>query len=293
MKTVLFLLAVIIPATVFGQHSDMYNSLEADARASAIRNQLIINDGNRRQDMNALKKQLGEIQTSSDYDGPSPFTTPWIRSYFGGSGQQLDPALAAELERRLAPCGAPKKHQTSATGFGPLTLMGGEFRGKPVDVAVATIKAQFASRAPAQGAQVPRGSLTTETSANFWAEKARQKAQVAQASQPASASSQKLMAVDASNSLPYEVTPANLDVVQQHESAMKQEDFEAAVKSSHARVAQAFPAYLDDKSPIHAKANKVYDDCTKANSKVVEVSDCPWIVYSVAAQQLGIKPATP
>lgn len=224
----------------------------------------------------------------ADYDGPSPFTTPWIRNYFAGSGQSLDPKLASELERRLAACGTPRRNRIGQTKLGPLTLVGGEFSGKTVDVAVETIRSQFIGGA--RESQAPAGLLTTQTSSDFWAEKARQKAQAAKST---AASSQKLVAVDASNSLPYEVTAANLEVVQKNESSMSKEEFDAAVKSSHDRVAQAFPAYLDERHPIHAKANKVYEDCTKANSKVVDVSDCPWIVYSVAAQQLGIKPANP
>lgn len=229
---------------------------------------------------NAVKKQ--------DYDGPSPFTTPWIRNYFAGSGQSLDPNLAAALERRLSPCGPPTRTKITSHSLGPFRLVKGEFSGRTVDDAVATIRAQFESQGSTQTVQGSSGQLTTATSASFWAEKAKQKSQ---APQSASVSQAKLLAVDASNGLPYEVTPANLDAVLQNESSMAKEDFDAAVKSSHARVAEAFPAYLDEKSPIHAKADKVYDDCTKAHSKVVSVSDCPWIVYSVAARQLGIKPA--
>lgn len=72
--------------------------------------------------------------------------------------------------------------------------------------------------------------------------------------------------------------------------AEQQVAFDAAVAESHAKVAAAFPVYSQADHPIHAVADEIYKKFEKAKSPVVYQSDCPWIVYSLAAKKLGINP---
>jgi len=174
MKTKFFLLAALLPITALAQTSDMWKSMEADSRAASVRNQLIINDQNRRQD-----------SAKTDYSSP-----------------------VARPSRVL---------------------------------------------------YVPT---------------------------PTGVSVEKYQALEAKYN-------AMLLRSQGLECSNKQALFDALVEASQARVAASFPDYADENHPIHAAADKIYTEYQKANSPVILQSDCPWIVYSAAAKQLGINPVVP
>lgn len=68
MKTILVLLASV--ASAFSQHTDMWKSMEADARASSIQSQLLINGQNQRQAAanNSVSASTGNVPISEMTD---------------------------------------------------------------------------------------------------------------------------------------------------------------------------------------------------------------------------------
>jgi len=69
--------------------------------------------------------------------------------------------------------------------------------------------------------------------------------------------------------------------------------FEAKVAESHALTAQVYPAYTMENHAIHAEANRIYEALAKSNNPLITQEDCPFKVYQMAANNLGIPPLDP
>ena len=80
---------------------------------------------------------------------------------------------------------------------------------------------------------------------------------------------------------------------QQQEHVSQQSAFEAAVSESHALTAQVYPAYTMENHAIHAVADRIYSALKSTGNPLVTQSDCPFRVYQMAANELGIAPAEP
>ena len=61
--------------------------------------------------------------------------------------------------------------------------------------------------------------------------------------------------------------------------------------TSRADVARCFPDSIDPKSPLNAKAAELYKSLVAQKNPIITNPDAPFIVYSMAAGLLGIKPA--
>jgi len=69
--------------------------------------------------------------------------------------------------------------------------------------------------------------------------------------------------------------------------------FNAELEKSTTDIGRCFPQALDPKNPLNAKANEVWKTLNEQKSPLVGQSDAPFIVYSMAATMLDIKPAMP
>lgn len=76
------------------------------------------------------------LQTD-DYTGPSPFSNPRLRDYYGPAGVNVAPPLAAELDRRINAQGK------MTTTHGKTYFASGEFSGKTLGQAINIITDQF------------------------------------------------------------------------------------------------------------------------------------------------------
>ena len=74
------------------------------------------------------------------------------------------------------------------------------------------------------------------------------------------------------------------------ECSDKQAYFDASVDQWQTAVSLAFPCRSEKSHPINALVDKIYAEHEKRNDPIVYQADCPWVIYSEAAQQLGIKP---
>ncbi len=74
------------------------------------------------------------------------------------------------------------------------------------------------------------------------------------------------------------------------ECSDKQAAFDASLDLSHTACAIAFPCYSEKSHPIHELAGRIYEKYDKEKNPIVCQSNCPWVIYSEAARQLGIKP---
>lgn len=79
----------------------------------------------------------------------------------------------------------------------------------------------------------------------------------------------------------------------QSEVAGQQARFDAEVSESHALTARVYPAYTLPNHAIHEEANRIYEALEKTGNPLVTQSDCPFRVYQMAANALGIAPADP
>ncbi len=84
-----------------------------------------------------------------------------------------------------------------------------------------------------------------------------------------------------------------LQARQQQEQVSQQSAFEAAVSESHALTARIYPAYAMANHAIHAEADRIYSALEKTGNPLVTQSDCPFRVYQMAANELGIPPFDP
>lgn len=80
---------------------------------------------------------------------------------------------------------------------------------------------------------------------------------------------------------------------QQQAHVSEQSAFEQAVSQSHELTAQVYPAYADPAHAIHAVADRIYATMEKTGNPIVTQSDCPFKVYQMAANELGIPPVDP
>lgn len=70
----------------------------------------------------------------------------------------------------------------------------------------------------------------------------------------------------------------------------KQAAFDAALDQSQTAVSVAFPCRSEKSHPINALVDKLYAEHERNRDPIVTQSNCPWVIYSEAAAQLGIKP---
>ena len=70
----------------------------------------------------------------------------------------------------------------------------------------------------------------------------------------------------------------------------RQAYFDALLDQSQTAVSLAFPCREEKDHPINALVDKIYREREKAKDPSVTQSNCPWVLYSEAARQLGIKP---
>lgn len=130
------------------EKSSMYRSLEADARASRIaRSAGSSNTGSQ----NITVKEI--------YQGESPFVTPWLREYFAGSGQVIEPGMAEYIEAILSPCG-PLRDNPRSIGYEGPRLTKGVFKGKTLAEAVNRVILDYKSSAY----DIPQTPFETEQS---------------------------------------------------------------------------------------------------------------------------------
>ncbi|MEI6070518.1 MAG: hypothetical protein WCS31_01895 [Verrucomicrobiae bacterium] len=71
---------------------------------------------------------------------------------------------------------------------------------------------------------------------------------------------------------------------------IKEVQFKAAVEKSRVDVTRCFPQSLEKEHPLHAKAAELWKMMEDQDNPIVSNSDAPFIVYSMAAAMLGIKP---
>lgn len=69
--------------------------------------------------------------------------------------------------------------------------------------------------------------------------------------------------------------------------------FNAELAKSTADVKRCFPQSLDPKDPINAKAEELWKTLNEQKTPIVRQADAPFIIYSMAAAMLGIKPIMP
>ena len=70
----------------------------------------------------------------------------------------------------------------------------------------------------------------------------------------------------------------------------KETAFNAEVEKSRQKTISYFPDAGQSNNPIHTKAAEMWKDLEKQNSPLLHESDAPFIVYSLVAAQMGIKP---
>ena len=70
----------------------------------------------------------------------------------------------------------------------------------------------------------------------------------------------------------------------------KQAAFDAMTDQSQTAVSLAFPCREEKSHPINALVDKIFREREQAHDPSIIKSDCPWVLYSEAARQLGIKP---
>jgi hypothetical protein len=70
----------------------------------------------------------------------------------------------------------------------------------------------------------------------------------------------------------------------------KETAFNAEVEKSRQKTISYFPDAGQSNNPIHTKAAEMWKDLEKQNSPLLHESDAPFIVYSMVAAQMGIKP---
>jgi hypothetical protein len=63
------------------------------------------------------------------------------------------------------------------------------------------------------------------------------------------------------------------------------------LKASWERVLKAYPAAADGSSPLSQKAAEISSKLAKSGSPIMESTDKYWLIYKMAAEQLGMKPA--
>ena len=67
--------------------------------------------------------------------------------------------------------------------------------------------------------------------------------------------------------------------------------FKAEVEKSRQKTIEYFPDAGQENHPIHAKAAEMWKTLEKQNSPLINDSSAPFLVYSIAAAELGIKPS--
>jgi hypothetical protein len=80
---------------------------------------------------------------------------------------------------------------------------------------------------------------------------------------------------------------------EQQTVAQQQSAFEQEVAKSHELTGQVYPAYTIPNHAIHAVADRIYATLEKTGNPLVTQSDCPFKVYQMAANELGIPPQDP
>jgi len=67
--------------------------------------------------------------------------------------------------------------------------------------------------------------------------------------------------------------------------------FNEAVAQSRRKAEEYFPSSLQPQAPINAKATEIWNTLRTQQNPLIHDANAPFIVYSMAAAQLGIKPA--
>jgi hypothetical protein len=75
--------------------------------------------------------------------------------------------------------------------------------------------------------------------------------------------------------------------------ANEEKKFYAAVEQSRADVARCYPQAIDPKSPLSVKSAELWKKMEAENNPLVNQADAPFIVFSMVATMLDIKPVVP
>jgi hypothetical protein len=69
--------------------------------------------------------------------------------------------------------------------------------------------------------------------------------------------------------------------------------FASSVEKSKLDVTRCFPQTLDENDPLNLKAAELWKKMTAQNNPMMKQEDAPFLVYSMAAAMLNIKPVMP